>query len=688
LKDFIWSHDCDLTSLTAILKRTRSPFANNLSDDELASHFSQMIWVCSKEKAATSRHAPKRRKTMKTLSVCLVFVTILVISVASAADRPNVLWITSEDNGPHIGAFGDEYADTPNLDRLAAMGTIFANCWSTAPVCAPARTTLISGLYPPCTGAEHMRSITRLPANMKMYPQFLREAGYYCTNKTKEDYNLEKPGQVWDGQGTWRDREPGQSFFSVINFTTSHESQLRKRPHTLKHDPSKVKIPAYHPDTPEVRHDWAQYHDKITEMDAQVGKVLDDLEADGLMDDTIIFYYGDHGSGMPRSKRWPYNSGLNVPLIVRVPEKYQKLAPEGYKAGGKSDQLVGFIDFAPTLLSIVGIQPPDWIQGHAFMGEFRQPAQPYAFGFRGRMDERYDMVRVVRDKRYIYIRNFMPHKIYGQFIAYMFQTPTTRVWKQLYDERKLNTAQSSFWQAKPAEELYDLQNDPDEVHNLAVAPEHRSTVERFQDVLRNKLLEIRDVGFLPEAEIHARSKNSTPYEYGHNRSQYPLERIMTTAELASSLEKTATPQLLKGFSDEDSAVRYWAAMGMLMRREEGIEAGREQLLTALGDSSPSVRVIAAQALGEFGNESDAKKALEVLLDLAPIDQNGVYISMLAINAIDHLDDRAIGAIERIRALPKQADGTPGRMRSYVPNLITKTLADLGATREQRTKKQK
>ncbi len=349
-------------------------------------------------------------------------------ALAEAPKRPNILWITSEDNGPEIGAYGDKYADTPNIDKIAARGMIYLNAWSTAPVCAPARTTIISGVYPPSLGAEHMRSMTRLPAFMKMYPQCLREQGYYCTNNRKKDYNLEEPGVVWDassGKAHWRHREPGQPFFAVFNFTDSHESRIRIRPHTLVHDPAEAPLPAYHPDTPEVRHDWAQYYDKVTEMDGKVGKVLKELEKDGLADETIIFYYGDHGSGMPRSKRWPYNSGLNVPMIVSVPERFRNLAPKEYVQGGKSDRLIGFVDLAPTVLSVAGIEPPNYMQGHAFMGKYETAEQPYNHGFRGRMDERYDMLRTVRDKRYVYIRNYMPHKIYGQYLAYMFKTPTT-----------------------------------------------------------------------------------------------------------------------------------------------------------------------------------------------------------------------------------------------------------------------
>ncbi|PCH53071.1 MAG: hypothetical protein COC21_06705 [Verrucomicrobiales bacterium] len=281
---------------------------------------------------------------------------------------PNILWITSEDNGPHLGCYGDSYAVTPNLDRLAKRSLRYTRASSTAPVCAPARTTIISGIYPPATGAEHMRSMTRLPAGFKMYPVYLRQLGYYCTNNSKEDYNLEKVGQVWDESGRkahWKNRPDGKPFFAIFNHTISHESQIRNKinPADRIHDPAKVRIPTYHPDTPEVRKDWAQYHDRITMMDKLVGKNLRELEEAGLADDTIVFYYGDHGSGMPRSKRWPYFSGLNVPLIIHVPEKFKHLAPPEYKTGGSSDRLVGFIDLAPTLLELLGIRTDNSFQG-------------------------------------------------------------------------------------------------------------------------------------------------------------------------------------------------------------------------------------------------------------------------------------------------------------------------------------
>ena len=611
----------------------------------------------------------------------LVILALLLSSIAAAQQpaSPNILWITSEDNGLHLGSYGDKYAVTPNLDQLAGRGMIYRNAWSTAPVCAPARTTLISGLYPPSTGSQHMRSNTRLPASMKMYPQYLRAAGYYCTNNSKEDYNLAKPGQVWDessSQAHWRNRKPGQPFFAIFNFTISHESQIRNQPHELKHDPAEARVPAYHPDTPEVRRDWAQYYDRVTEMDELAGGVLRELEQAGLAGDTIIFYYGDHGSGMPRSKRWTFNSGLNVPLIVYFPEKYRHLAPGGYKPGGETDRLVGFIDLTPTLLSVAGIQPPAHFQGHSFAGKYEAPEQPYIYGFRGRMDERYDMVRSARDKRYIYIRNYKPHKIYGQFIDYMFQTPTTRVWRELYDAGKLSAPRTFFWETKPPEELYDLSADRDEVNNLAKSAAHQEILKRLRQAQRQLAVRIRDVGFLPEGEIHSRAEGSTPYEMGHDDFRYPMERVMAMAEAASSLDPKDFPTIRKGFKDGDSAVRYWAAMGTLMRGQAAVSAAAGQLRQALGDHSPYVRSIAAQALGQYGGEAEVGDALAVLMELAPLDKNGIYVSMTALNAIDAMDERAASAKAAIGALPREDSSVNRRLRAYVPNLIKKILADL------------
>lgn len=585
---------------------------------------------------------------------------------------PNLLWITCEDINPHLGCYGDRYAVTPNLDRFARQALRYTRCWSTAPVCAPARTALISGVYPTSLGAEHMRSEVPVPAWLRLYPQLLRERGYYCSNNSKEDYNVTPRGKVWDDSSRrahWQNRKPGQPFFAVFNLEVSHESRIRSRPHTLEHDPAAARLPAYHPDTPEVRHDWAQYYDQITAMDAQFAQRLGELEAAGLAGDTIVFFYGDNGSGMPRSKRCPYNSGLHVPLLVSIPAKHRALAPNDYAPGSATGRLVGFVDFAPTLLSLAGVPPPAWMQGRAFMGPYEASPSAYLHGFRGRMDERYDLIRSVRNPRYVYVRNYLPHLSHGQYLEYMFQTPTTRVWKQLYDEGKLKPPQTYFWEPKPPEELFDLEADPDEVRNLVRSPEHQAILQELRQAQREQALRIRDVGFLTEAEQHRRSTGSTPYEIGHDPQQYPLERILAMADAASLLQADAVPQLRVGLKDGDSAVRYWAALGFLMRGPACVEANRAALQAALQDESPSVRIAAAQALAQHGKPADRGLALPVLQALAPPDRNGAYTSILALNAIAALGPLAAPLRDTIRTMSTNDPAVVARANGYVARLV-------------------
>jgi uncharacterized sulfatase len=616
---------------------------------------------------------------MSHLQFLLTGSLIVLPLVAAEPIRPNILWITSEDNGPHLGCYGDRYATTPNLDRLAARSVRYLNVWCNAPVCAPARTAIITGLYPTSLGAEHMRSLVKLPRGMKLFPQLLREAGYYCSNNSKEDYNVEKPGQVWDessGQAHWRNRQPGQPFFAVFNHLQSHESQVRKRPHRFVHDPANAPVPAYHPDTPEVRQDWAQYYDTLTEIDAKAGENLRELEEAGLAEDSIIFYYGDNGFGLPRGKRSACNSGLAVPLIVYVPPKLRHLASPDYAPGGTSDRLASFVDLAPTVLSLAGIRPSDYLQGCAFMGAFLAPPPVFLHGFRGRMDERIDFVRSVRDQRYVYVRNYLPHRIPGQHVAYLFETPTTQVWKRLYDEGKLNPPQTFFWEPKAPEELYDLERDPDEVNNLATSPAHRAILERMRKAQQEHARAIRDVGFLPEDEIHTRAAGTTPYEAGHDRRRYPLKEIQAAAELASAGKSDVLPKLKKLLRHPDSAVRYWAATGILIRGRAAVEGLRPELLSALQDDSPSVRVVAAEALGRHGRPEDVPLAMKELLDLANAQRQRLYVGVAALNAIDELDAKAAAFREAIAALPPFDKKKWVRSGETADRLVPQILDDL------------
>lgn len=590
---------------------------------------------------------------------------------AETAARPHILWITSEDHGPQMGCYGDAFATTPQVDRLAARGMIYTHAWSCAPVCAPARTTLISGLYATSTGGEQMRSMVPFPEGKQMFPQLLRAAGYYCTNNSKEDYNLTSPGRVWDessGKAHWKNRPSDAPFFAVCNSVRSHESQLRGYRGAPQHDPAKVRVPAYHPDTPEVRKDWARYYDIVAAADADAGRHLKELEDAGLTEETIVFYFADHGSGMPRSKRWPYNSGLQVPLAVYIPEKFKALRPPDYAAGGKSDRLVSFVDFAPTVLSLAGLQPPEWMQGYAFLGKFQTPPQPFVHGFRGRMDERYDLVRSVTDGRYVYVRNYLPHLIYGQHLDFMWQTPTTRVWERMHAAGQLNAAQDAFWKPKPPEELYDLQSDPDEVRNLAASAKHAEIKAKLRAAQRELAVKIRDVGFMPEGERLARTKGSAPYDFGHG-DEYPFARIFAMAETASLLDPAALPALRKGLADADSTVRHWAALGLLMRGQAAVKVAHDDLQTALQDRSPYVRIPAAQALAQFGTETDFPAALDLLVAHADWAKNDLFVALAALTAIDALGAKAAPCAAALKTLPAKGPSPHGRYSGYVPRLL-------------------
>lgn len=443
--------------------------------------------------------------------------------VASADDkplpaRPNVLWISVEDISPDLGCYGDKNAVTPTIDRLAAEGVRFTRCFTHAGVCAPSRSGLITGCYPPSIGTHHMRCQGVPPDDVRCFPEYLRLAGYYCTNNVKTDYQFDVPATVWDensNQADWRGRDQGQPFFSVINFITTHESQIRDPSDATKrlvekltpeqrHDPAKMIVPPFYPDTPIVRRDIANYYDNLTAVDGQVAAVLKRLEEDGLADDTIVWFWGDHGRGMPRYKRWLYDTGLHVPLVVYVPEKWRKhVRPDNadaLKPGSTIDDLTAFIDFAPTVLSLAGLPRKGHFQGQAFFGSHRaEKPRDHVYGHRDRMDETYDLIRTVRDKRFRYVRNFMPWQPYSQDIAYMNEMPTMQEWRRLHAEGKLTGPQADwFRKEKPVEELYDTETDPYEINNLALDPRFVVTLERLRSRLESWMAEIGDVGLIPE----------------------------------------------------------------------------------------------------------------------------------------------------------------------------------------------
>ena len=451
-----------------------------------------------------------------------VFLLASLASMGTAAPasgqapaRPNIVWISSEDMSPHLGSYGDRVARTPNLDRLAREGVRFTNAFVTNPICAPSRSAIITGMYQTAIGTLHMRvtedRVPELPGPylavpphyVKAFPEYLRAAGYYTSNNVKTDYQIGNPTTIWDENSRtahWRNRpDKSQPFFSVFNFTVTHESQVwahnpENRGKALVTNPASVAVPPYYPDTRPVRDDLARLYDNIAEMDGMAGAILRQLEEDGLAQNTIVFFWGDHGDGLPRAKRSLYDSGLRVPLIVRWPGHL--------RPGSVNEELVSFIDLAPTVLTMAGVDVPAHMQGRSLVGPNAGKAPQYIFAARDREDISYDMMRAVMDGRYKYIRNFHPELPYVLLVPYRNQNATMQELLRLHEAGKLTGAQK-HWMAsrRPPEELYDTRADPHEVRNLAADPAHRATLERMRVALVDWMERTRDWGLVPEAEM-------------------------------------------------------------------------------------------------------------------------------------------------------------------------------------------
>lgn len=525
-----------------------------------------------------------------------------------------------------------------------------------------------------------MRSYVPMPAGTRMFPQLLREAGYYCSNNSKEDYNLEAPGKVWDESSPhahWNKRPPGQPFFAVFNYTETHESQTRKRPHAFVHDPARAPIPPYMPDTTEAREGWAQYYDQITVVDGRVGAALHELREAGLAEDTIVFFYGDHGAGLPRNKRSACDSGLRVPLLVHFPEKWRHLAPADYAVGGESQRLVGFVDLAPTVLSLAGVKPPSWMHGRAFAGPHAAQTGGFLFGGRGRMDERIDLVRAVTDGRFVYVRNYLPHRPHGQHVAYLFETPMTVAWKRRFDAGDLPAVQRAYWEPKEPVELYDLESDPFETVNLAADPAHRATLVRLRDVLRDHVLTVGDAGLLPEAEMLRLAAGRAPGDLPVARPGAELRRLFAAAELASGRDPEAVVGLEDLTRSGDAGVRYWGAVGFMIRGPVAVAASRGFLRRLLEDESPSVRVAAAEALAAHGSGEDARAGLDALVRLADASRNPYFVAVASLNALDNLGAQASTRRAELAAFPTRVPGVNARTDDYLERLLKHLLGERG-----------
>ncbi|WP_158726545.1 sulfatase [Tomitella fengzijianii] len=562
-------------------------------------------------------------------------------------DRPNIVWIVGEDCPPRFGCYGDEPASTPNIDALAAHAVVFEQAYSAAPVCAPSRFSLLTGVVPEAHGpAHHMRAEAPLPPWMTTYPEVLRALGYYCTNNAKTDYNAAvDEARIWDEcspHGHWRGRGGDQPFLAVFNFDDTHESALfRDLPREV--DPAAVRVPAYLPDCEDIRHEFSDYYSVIRRFDGFVGDLVAQLAEDGLTDSTVVLLSSDHGGVNPRSKRHCYEEGLHVPLIVAAPDAYAGALPH---RGTRVPTPVSTVSIPATIIEFARGEVPGHMQ---VPGLTRREcrAEDMAFSARDRMDERYDMVRTVRDARFRYIRNFMPHRPCGQHVSFAWLGAGYQAWEREFLAGRLTDAQRRFFQPRPEAELYDLVDDPDEVVNLAGDPRYREHEERLARALREHMLAVGDNGFLPEG--------AAAEGYGPSRrpGAYDLARLLDLADVATARRPENAAPLAAQLDDPDPVVRRWAALGLVMLGRQAAPA-----LAALDarfgtETDDAVRVALAEALAAVS--PDPGPALDHLVDAATVGGRRP-IRLEALSALTALDPRSLtGRVHEIGASAADPD---------------------------------
>ncbi|MEM9327418.1 MAG: sulfatase-like hydrolase/transferase, partial [Bacteroidota bacterium] len=557
---------------------------------------------------------------------------------------PNIVFLVAEDISPALGCYGDVMAITPNIDRLAANGALFNKAYATAPICAPSRSTLMTGLYATSLGTQHLRSETPFSESLKTVPEYLADAGYFTSNRNKSDYNFDHDNrwEHWSGSlAPWRNRTDDRPFYSFINVGPSHEGSVNSARYEENRqqlvdlglqptDPATVKVPPYYPDTDATRAVWARYYDVLQLLDRNVGQVMDSLQADGLMDETIVFFFGDHGFGMPRYKRWLYNTGLQVPLIVQFPDQYQELIP--VEKGQTTDRIVSFVDFPATVLNLASAEIPATMQGIPFLGEAIPPARTYAYGARDRADDMFEMSRSVTDGRYIYIRHYMPHLPYIQSGHINGdQKAAYRALREARMEGLNNAEQEKMWLPKPAEELYDLEADPEELNNLAMHQGFQDLKVQMHNELNAWMIQSRDLGLLPEAEYMRRSVGSSPYDYASEGNEFKVRDILAAAEKVGLADEREIVDLLES---QDSGVRYWAVLAL--QQADGLTGDALNALTRrLSDPSPSVQIAAAELVLHLTTSEDALNTLAEL-----VQSEEPTVALQAARSIQLIGDKA------------------------------------------------
>lgn len=619
---------------------------------------------------------------MSTASVLLLLALTTTARSATAAPpvkRPNFLFLVSEDNSIHyLRLYGAKNGKTPTIDGLARNGLVFNHAFSCSPVCSVARSTLATGIFAPRGGFQYHRKIkpATLPAGFLPWSGVLKQAGYYTTNRRKTDYNFKFPiKRLWNassGKASWRHRPTKQTpFFHMQSFGQSHESSLHfpksqlKTPTTVS--PKDVTLAPYHPDTTTFRYTHARYFDRMGVIDQQVKRVLAQLTADGLLEDTFVFYFGDHGGVLPRSKGYAYESGLHVPLVVRIPNNFRHLVD--HKPGSRLDGFVSFIDFGPTVLHLAGLGIDKQMDGRPFLGP-RVPARDLAardeaFGYADRFDEKYDHVRTLRKGRFAYVRNYQGFYPDGLQNNYRYRMLAFKEWRALNKAGQLTPAQKQFFLPRPAEQLFDLQSDPHQVANLAGKPKHRETLLDLRGRLRKQVVEINDLSLYPESH-QVNHMLDDPIAFGRSHHD-EIAVLLNIADLPLAPLETALHALKSHLRSKNPWHRYWAcqAVALIGHPARSMSAA---IGPCLGDPHPMVRLRAAETLAIIGiTKPDPLPHLYAVLNSVSTEAE----ALLVLNTLVFLQDHRGLKVAQDQLRPRSPGGQVARRLDYFKTLNVK-----------------
>lgn len=554
---------------------------------------------------------------MKTISLILSFLILISILSCNSSfqnqTKPNILWITIEDTSPQfIGCYGNKDARTPVIDQLATEGVRFTNAFSTGTVCSPSRTTIITGVKTYAAGTGNHRSKYPVPEYIKGFPYYMQQAGYYTSNNVKTDYNVAHENEfiqeAWtesSNKAGWWNRKPGQPFFSVFNFIDSHQSRtmtesyqwyeknvLTKLSTEEQIGDNEFDMPPIYRDSPEMRKHHARVYNSLKLTDNEIGDLLAKLEKDGLKDSTIIFFYGDHGEGIPRGKTNGINLGYRVPFIVWFPEMFKHLSPWG-TAGAVTNELVDFSDLAPTLISLAGGNVPEQMKGRKMIGNNRTAPTDHLVLNADRSDNGLDMVRTVTDGKFVYSRNFLAFIPELRYIRYMEIGEIKQEMRKDLAEGNLNDFQKSLFAPRPAEFLFDIENDIWETNNLADDPKYKTVLGKMRAQMKEEVIDSRDVMFLPEYEIVLLSDTTNAYEFRMNDRNYPIEEILEAALLSGYRGNDITEKQVNLLKDPNPVVRYWAITGLLSQSINDLLGYSEIIKEAMNDGYPPVEISAS-----------------------------------------------------------------------------------------------